>query len=77
MESNYRKIYSGNRFTVQRIEEKLEEIGIKAILKDESESARLAGFAANVGGELEVHVHEDQFEQAMMVVRAIKAQQED
>ena len=66
MNSSYRKIFSGNRYTVQRIEEKLNEIEVTPIIKDESESARLAGFAANVGGELEIHVHEDEYERAMM-----------
>ena len=56
---------------------KLNEIEVTPIIKDESESARLAGFAANVGGELEIHVHEDEYERAMMIIRAIAAQQED
>lgn len=77
MKSNYTKIYSGNRFTAERIEEKLEEVGITAIMKDESESARLAGFAANISGELEVHVHNDELDRAMMIVRAISTQTED
>lgn len=77
MDSNYTKIYSGNRFTAQRIEDKLQEIGVNAVIKDESESARLAGFAANIDGELEVHVHKDEVDKAMMIVRAIAAQQED
>ncbi|PKA99485.1 putative signal transducing protein [Flavobacteriaceae bacterium MAR_2009_75] len=77
MDSSYKKIYSGNRFTVQRIEDKLQEVDIKAVIKDESESARLAGFAANVDGALEVFVHTDQFDKAMMIVRAISAQQAD
>lgn len=77
MKSNYTIIYSGNRFTAERIEKKLKEIDISAIMKDESESARLAGFAANIDGELEVHVHNDELDKAMMIVRAISAQQED
>ncbi|MBU2946920.1 putative signal transducing protein [Zobellia uliginosa] len=77
MESNYTKIYSGNRFTAQRIEEKLNEVGIAPIIKDESESARLAGFAANITGELEIYVREDEKEKAMIIVRAIAAQQKD
>ncbi|CAM4192903.1 DUF2007 domain-containing protein [Zobellia roscoffensis] len=77
MESNYTKIYSGNRFTAQRIEEKLLEVGIVAIMKDESESARLAGFAANIDGALEVHIQKEEEEKAMMIVRAIAAQQKD
>ncbi|SHJ84092.1 putative signal transducing protein [Pseudozobellia thermophila] len=77
MGSNYLKIYSGNRFTAQQIENKLKEIGISAILKDESESARLAGFAANMDGELEVHVHRDEHDRAMAVIRSVLGQKED
>ena len=77
MKLNDIKIYSGNRFTAQRIEEKLNEVGIAPIIKDESESARLAGFAANITGELEIYVREDEKEKAMIIVRAIAAQQKD
>jgi hypothetical protein len=77
MQSNYTKIYSGNHFTAERIKGKLEEVGITAIMKDESESARLAGFAANIGGEREVHVHSDELDRAMIIVRAISTQTED
>ncbi len=77
MKSNYTKIYSGNRFTAQRIEAKLKEIDIAPVIKDESNSAHLAGFAANVDGELELYVHKDEVDKAMMIVRAISAQQED
>lgn len=77
MDSNYSKIYTGNRFTAQRIEAKLKEIDIAPVIKDESNSAHLAGFAANVDGELELHVHNDELDKAMIIVRAISAQQED
>ncbi|NNE75961.1 MAG: DUF2007 domain-containing protein [Pricia sp.] len=74
MDSNYTKIFTGNRFTAQRIEGKLKEIGINPIIKDESDSARLAGFAANVDGELELHVHNDEVGKALVVVNEIAAQ---
>ncbi|MGS0526895.1 putative signal transducing protein [Zobellia nedashkovskayae] len=77
MKSNEVKIYSGNRFTAQRIQEKLNEVGISPIIKDASESARLAGFAANINGELDIHVRNDEEEKAMIIVRAIAAQQKD
>lgn len=76
MDSNYHKIYSGNRFTAQQIEGRLGEIGIKPI-KNESESARLAGFAANMDGEMEEHVHRDEYEKAMAVIRSISGPKED
>ena len=77
MNSNYTKIFTGNRFTAQRIEAKLKEVGINAVIKDESDSARLAGFAANVDGELEVHVHNDEVDKAMMIVKELTTQQKE
>ncbi|MBU2973562.1 putative signal transducing protein [Zobellia sp. B3R18] len=77
MKSKEVKIYSGNRFTAQRIEEKLKEVDINPIIKDATESARLAGFAANINGELDIYVRDDEKDKAMIIVRAIHAQQKD
>lgn len=44
MESQYSKVYSGSFIVVQLITQNLEKEGITPIVKDETESARLAGF---------------------------------
>lgn len=64
MDSNYKSIYVGNLIGAQSIVAKLKEIGIIAVLKDEADSARLAGFASSMLGEAEVFVHNDELEQA-------------
>ncbi|CAI8165784.1 MAG: Uncharacterised protein [Bacteroidota bacterium] len=46
MSDSFRLLYTGNRVYVQRIKALLEENNIFPIIKDESESARLAGFGA-------------------------------
>lgn len=46
MSDSFRLLYTGNRVDVQRIKALLEENNIFPIIKDESESARLAGFGA-------------------------------
>ena len=46
MSDSFRLLYTGNRVDVQRIKALLEENDIFPIIKDESESARLAGFGA-------------------------------
>ncbi|CAZ94620.1 putative signal transducing protein [Zobellia galactanivorans] len=74
MNTNDVKIYSGNRFTAQLIEGKLNEVGIVPIIKDESKSARLAGFAANMDGALELYVREDEKEQAMRIAKTVSAE---
>lgn len=74
MDSNYTKIFSGNRFMAQRIEGKLKEMDINPIIKDESDSARLAGFAANVDGNLEVYVHHSEVHTAEEVIKQITSE---
>ena len=44
-------------------------MGIEAILKDEAESARLAGFASSMLGQVDVYVHKDEVEKANAVVQ--------
>ncbi len=74
MSSDYTKIYTGNTFISQRIISELREIGIEPIVKDESESARLAGFAANIDGNREIHVNHDEADKARTVVQRITAE---
>lgn len=73
MESNYIKIYSGNAIIGKRIELELIEQGISPICKDEGESARLAGFASSMLGNVELHVNKDEKVKALGVVAKITA----
>ena len=57
MVSQYSKVYSGSFIVVQLITQNLEKEDIKAIVKDETESARLAGFGTPAYGFQEVYVH--------------------
>jgi Putative prokaryotic signal transducing protein len=76
MESHYIKIYTGNFIIVQLITTKLEDIGIEPIIKDESESGRLAGFGASIQGQQEVYVHENELNKALPIVEGVKAEME-
>jgi len=76
MESHYTKIYTGSFIIVQQLTTKLEENGITAIIKDETESGRLAGFAASIPGSQEVYVHEDELDKAVTVVQSVLAEME-
>ena len=49
---------------------KLHEIGIEAVVKDEAESARLAGFASSMLGQVDLFVHKDELEKATVLVEA-------
>lgn len=66
--SNYIKVFSGNFIEVQRIFTKLEQQNICAIIKDESESGRLAGFGSSIQGLQEIHVHKEERDKTSLVL---------
>ncbi|MDT0557585.1 DUF2007 domain-containing protein [Ichthyenterobacterium sp. W332] len=77
MESQgYIKIYSGNFIIAQRIREELEKQGISPIIKDDSESARLAGFGTFSQGLQDLFIHQDELEKSRSIVEAIKGEME-
>jgi hypothetical protein len=76
MESHYIKIYTGNFILVNNIVSKLENAGITPIVKDETESARLAGFGSAIPGLQEIHVHEDELNKAAPIVQGTIAEME-
>ncbi|NJX15577.1 putative signal transducing protein [Tamlana crocina] len=72
--SNYIKIFSGSFIEVQRIFSELEKINICAIIKDESESARLAGFGTFGQGFQEIHVHKDELDRALKAIKTLSTE---
>ncbi|WP_233783257.1 DUF2007 domain-containing protein [Flavivirga eckloniae] len=74
-DSNYIKIFTGDFIIVQRIIDELKAINIHAIVKDTTESARLAGFGGGIlPGFQEVFVNKDELDQAVLVVQSITSQ---
>ena len=71
--SNYFKVFTGNFIEVQRIFNELENLNICAIIKDESESGRLVGFAASIPGIQEIHVHKEEIDRAVLIVKRLKS----
>lgn len=71
MKTNYKKIFSGDALLVKRLVSKLHELGIEPVVKDEAESARLAGFASSMLGQVDLYVHKDEAEKALKVVSAL------
>ena len=70
----YVKIYAGNFIIIQRMCQTLEDHGIIPVIKDETESARLAGFGTTAYGHQELFVHENEEEKAIEIVaRTIEA----
>ena len=68
MTSNYKKIFTGESLLAKQLVSKLHEIGIEAVVKDEAESARLAGFASSMLGQVELYVHKDEVEKAAQII---------
>ena len=66
------KIFTGNTIDVLALRNTLEEKSIVAVIKDDSESARLAGFGMVAPGLQEVFVHEDELDQAVREVESLK-----
>lgn len=74
IESNYIKIFTGNFILVQRISEELNAVGINPVIKDETESGRLAGFGASIQGLQEIYVHEEEVSKAVEIVQSISTE---
>ena len=68
MTSNYKKIFTGESLLAKQLVSKLHGIGIEAVVKDEAESARLAGFASSMLGQVELYVHKDEVEKAAQII---------
>ena len=64
MYSNYTRIFIGRQIESKGVLAKLETVGMSAVVKDEAESARLAGFASAPSSSTEVHVHNDELAKA-------------
>ncbi|MDX1365639.1 putative signal transducing protein [Arenibacter latericius] len=73
MDKDYIKIFSGNFLISNRIKAELIEIGITPVIKDESESGRLAGFPSAMQGVQEIYVQSEEVEKAKSVVDRISA----
>ncbi len=71
METDYSKIFSGNAMIGKRIELELKEIGIIPIVKNEGESARLAGFASSMLNNVDIYVNNTEFKTAQEIVAKI------
>ncbi|WP_460219155.1 putative signal transducing protein [Psychroserpens sp. MEBiC05023] len=67
-DSTYTKIFSGSFIIVQLAMDRLQSAGINAIIKDESESGRLAGFGASIQGYQELYVSNEELEQAQVII---------
>lgn len=71
---DYIKVFSGNFIIAQLVLDRLQSAGINAILKDESESGRLAGFGSAIQGFQELYVSKDELDFAVPIVEEVNAE---
>ena len=71
-DTTYTKIFSGSFIIVQLALDRLKSAGINAIVKDESESGRLAGFGASIQGYQELYVSNEELAQAKTIITSVK-----
>ena len=71
MATDYIKVFGGNKIEAQRIKLTLQDNNIKAVIKDETESARLAGFGSPLPELIEVFVHKDEEEQSLALITTL------
>ena len=76
LEYDYVKVFSGTFIIVQLVANQLQGAGINAIIKDESESARMAGFGSSFQGFQELYVAKEELESALPIVETIKGELE-
>lgn len=74
--SNYIKVFSGDFIVVKRIVSDLENEGITAVIKDETESGRLAGFGGTIYGLQDIYVHKDELEKTTSIIESLNLELE-
>lgn len=75
-DTNYIKVFSGTFIYAQMIVNRLETVGINAIVKDESESARLAGFVSPIQGFQDIYISEEELIKAAPIIERAKSELE-
>jgi hypothetical protein len=70
----YTKLYQGSFIVVQMMRRNLENQDINPLIKDESESARLAGFGISNIGIQQLFVHESEVPNATKIINVTLGQ---
>ena len=65
------KVFSGSEILALALQRKIEEIGVNTVIKNNIQSARLAGFG-NLGLAVEVFIQETDFAKANPVIEEFR-----
>lgn len=75
-DKDYIRIFTGSKILSQRLEEQLKKAGINPVVKNESESARLAGFGPAVVDQVRIYVHKDEEQRALKIYNELNYKEE-
>ncbi|WP_417362804.1 putative signal transducing protein [Galbibacter sp.] len=70
-DQNYIRIFTGSIVMSKQLEYRLKEAGINPVIKNETESGRLAGFGPAIIDQVQVFVHKDEYEHALKIQQDI------
>lgn len=70
---SYLHLFSGSSIDVLALRNALAEENINPVVKDEAESARLAGFGQTAPLMQRVFVHEDEYDKAKSILKQLSA----
>ncbi len=73
MQTDYICVFSGNHLDTLNVIEYLNKINIHPIVKNESESARLAGFGI-INENKNIYVHRDEYNKAEELIKSVLQQ---
>jgi hypothetical protein len=65
------KVFSGSQILAMALKEKIEAVGVDTVMKDNIQSARLAGFVSS-GSAVEVFIQETDFAKANPVIEEFR-----
>ncbi len=74
METEYTNIYTGSFIIAQLIQTRLEDIGIEPILKDDFKTGLRAVLVTDYPRLIEVFVHNDELDKAVLIVESTLAE---
>jgi len=74
METQYTNIYTGSFIIAQLIQTRLEDIGIEPILKDDFKTGLRAVLVTDYPRLIEVFVHNDELDKAVLIVQSTLAE---
>jgi|TARA_B100000768_G_scaffold135486_1_gene126311 hypothetical protein len=72
MNQDFIIVFKGSIVFSNRIVNELILNKINPIVKNESESARLAGFGFNIENEISIYVHLDEFEESQKIINNLR-----